>query len=461
MRASPRNPDDTNPKTVIVMDRATAEWLATLFPGCIVEPLSGLDNMPVKGKPGRTRHHDCDADRKRMNRDKFKSELRSALDLIAGGERTARHFSPAVAELRRQMSEFNFGKDTALSAMGRNDLDAIGGTVYASIYHAQPLDFFPLDDIEAFIDGLRYFHQFTYESKEMNGLISPAIFDPSLADETSRGLANIRAVWGVWLDNDGGDLTHEEFARLFPRLRMVIVNSFSSTPEKPRWRVFIPTSIAMPIAAHRAIGEQIMRTLNRAGYWSKKQLEANERIKSRKHHGFDMGKLTPLSLFYLPCQAQNPANSFFIDHNGPGRQPIDPYVWAGYAANHRQSPAEPVELATPTIIQREPRSMPATECPRLRRMRELLAEEEAAKADTCRARRQAEAIDRWRGALPGDGNRAFLRLGRDLERIGMSHAEIDATLWQEAGYGRHPSERRAQIRYIIRSLRGSSCRLAA
>jgi hypothetical protein len=29
-----------------------------------------------------------------------------ALDLIAGGERAARHFSPVIAELRQQMSEF-------------------------------------------------------------------------------------------------------------------------------------------------------------------------------------------------------------------------------------------------------------------------------------------------------------------------------------------------------------------
>ena len=53
-----------------------------------------------------------------------------------------------------------------------------------------------------------------------------------------------------------------------------------------------------------------------------------------------MGKLTPSSLFYLPFQAQNPANSFLIDHNALGRQPIDPYVWAGYAANHYRLPAE-------------------------------------------------------------------------------------------------------------------------
>ena len=37
MRASPRNPEDMYPKTVIVMDRATADWLASMFPGCTVE----------------------------------------------------------------------------------------------------------------------------------------------------------------------------------------------------------------------------------------------------------------------------------------------------------------------------------------------------------------------------------------------------------------------------------------
>jgi hypothetical protein len=297
MRISPRNPDDANPKTVIVMDRASAEWLAAMFPGCTIRPLGGLDEMPVKGKPGRHREHDCNADRKRASRDKFRVELQMALDLVAGGERAARHCSPAVAELRQQMSEFGHGKDTSLSAIGRADLDAIGGTIYSSIYSAEPMDFFPLDDVEQFIDGLRFFHAESYRSKEANGLISPAIFDPSLSEDTSRGLANIRAIWGVWLDNDGGDLTHEEFARLFPRLRMAVFNSYSSTREKRRWRVFIPTTVAMPISAYKAIAEQVMRTVNRAGFWAQKQLDTDARIKSRRTHGFDMGKLTPSSLF--------------------------------------------------------------------------------------------------------------------------------------------------------------------
>jgi hypothetical protein len=461
MRISPRNPDDTNPKTVIVMDGATAEWMVSMFPGCTVAPLGGMGDMPIKGKPGRPREHDCDADRKRALRDQFRSELRMALDIVAGGERAARHFSPAIAELRQQMSEFGLGKDTALSTMGRADLDAIGGTVYASIYHAEPLDFFPLDDLEAFVEGLRFFHMESYQTKEANGLISPAIFDPSLSDETSRGLANIRAVWGIWLDNDGGDLTHEEFARLFPRLRMVITNSYSSTPKAPRWRVFIPTTIAMPIAAHRAIGEQIMRTLNRDGYWSKRQLAGNERIKSRKHHGFDMGKLTPSSLFYLPCQAEKPVDSFFIDHNGPGRQPLDPYRWAGFAANHYRPSPEPSEAVVATVTPTVVEPMPATDCPRLRRMRELLAEKAIAKVQNDRAQRQAAAIQTWHDTPAKSGNGAFFQLGVDLRGAGLSMAEIEDTLRLESGNARHPTERRREIKNIMRTLGGSSRRWAA
>jgi hypothetical protein len=217
----------------------------------------------------------------------------------------------------------------------------------------------------------------------------------------------------------------------------------------------------MPIAAHRAIAEQIMRTLNRAGYWSRKQLEKNDRIKVRRHHGFDMGKLTPSSLFYLPCQAANPAHSFFIDLNGPDRLSIDPYMWAGYAANHQRPPVEPTKTVEPVASQSERPPIPPTKCPKLRRMRELIADEVASKAESIRARREEAVIDRWRAALPREGNDAFFRLGQQLARIGISHGEINSILWQEAGHARHPSERRAQIKYVMRNLRAPPCRMAA
>jgi hypothetical protein len=185
---------------------------------------------------------------------------------------------------------------------------------------------------------------------------------------------------------------------------MVIFNSYSSTADKPRWRVFIPTTVAMPIAAYKAIGEQIMRTVNRADYCSKEQL----------------------------------------------------------AANHvRPASPEPSEPVAETIAEPVQPLMSPTKCPKLRRMRELLAEEAAAKVQNDRAQRQAVAIQKWRSALPRHGNRAFFELGVDLRGAGLSMVEIDSVLRQEAGYARHPTERRREIKNIMRRLGGSSRRLVA
>jgi hypothetical protein len=64
-------------------------------------------------------------------------------------------------------------------------------------------------------------------------LWSPAEFDTDMARDTSRGLANIEAIWGIWLDCGGGDLQPHEFAAMFPYLTMVMYNSASSTKGGP------------------------------------------------------------------------------------------------------------------------------------------------------------------------------------------------------------------------------------
>ncbi len=215
----------------------------------------------------------------------------------------------------------------------------------------------------------------------------------------------------------------------------------------------------MPIAVHRAITSQIMLTVNRAGYWSQKQLEGDPRIKSRRHHGFDMGKLTPSSLFYLPCKTANPKDSFFKDFNDKNRVPLNPYEWAGYAANHarpefvqaaRSIPAEPI---IPPVV--------PTACPKLRLVRELLREEQLENLRTNRLDRQQAAIGQWHSARAENGNAAFFQLAVEMRGAGMSMIEIEATLWQESAHGRHPAERRSQIKGIMRTLCYQSTRAAA
>ena len=105
--------------------------------------------------------------------------------------------------------------------------------------------------------------------------------------------------------------------------------------------------------------------------------------------------------------------------------------------------------------------MPPTNCPKLQRMRELPAEEAAAKVQNDRAQRQAAAIQTWHDTPARGGNEAFFQLGVDLRSAGMSMADIEATLRQEAGYARSPTERRREIKNIMRRLGGSSRRMAA
>jgi hypothetical protein len=147
--------------------------------------------------------------------------------------------------LRRVTGGFVFRSALLLTMSRARSVRAAGAHKHPAA-HAGSLG--PAD----FIDWLRELHGRQVE-KEHAWLWSPAEFERKDEVTTGRGLANITAIWGVWMDNDGGDLSADEFAALFPHLMMVIHNSASSTPDAPRWRAIIPTTCAMTIEVHREI----------------------------------------------------------------------------------------------------------------------------------------------------------------------------------------------------------------
>ena len=65
-----RDQKDDREKKIVVMDRSTADWLADLFPGAKVEPLGGKALGKLKGKPGRRRLYENDAERVAAHRAK-------------------------------------------------------------------------------------------------------------------------------------------------------------------------------------------------------------------------------------------------------------------------------------------------------------------------------------------------------------------------------------------------------
>ncbi|MGF3028089.1 hypothetical protein ACQVP2_35540, partial [Methylobacterium aquaticum] len=215
MRCSIRNPADATPKRVVVMDRDTAEWMADLFPGAAVEPLPGMGVVPRKGKAGRPRQHASNAEKARAHRARQEMEWLAQLDLINETSVVIGRYPDLAREVRAVMSEF------ACDELSYNEGDIVtlpasstSGSAFATIYDKRPLAHVDLEDDDSFITGLRDLHQ-RVVAKEESGVFSPAHFEPTKAAETDRGLGNITHLRGIWLDNDGGDLDHAEFAALF------------------------------------------------------------------------------------------------------------------------------------------------------------------------------------------------------------------------------------------------------
>lgn len=429
LRSSLRDPESTTPKTVVVMDLPTAEWLATLFPGAEVSPLGGEAISPVLGKAGRPRRHKNAAARKAHHRNKQKQELLIEQGIINGEDLCDGDYPDMEAEVRRAMAELSGAESLPEECAGS------AGTVFESKFDTSPLDHVEYLDEDSFIDGLRSLHRRTVLRKEDSGLISPAHFDPSMSDATARGLANVRQVRGIWLDNDGGDLTPDKFAALFPALRIACWNTFSSTAERPRWRAFIPTTQAMSRKVHGLVFRQIVKVLNANGYWSKQEIADRPRLRSRLEHGFDAATMTASALFYLPCQAAESAASFFQDFAGAKRRPLEPVLWIKRAivAPTREAPTQVTEI---------PVTRPAGHRITLRSR----TEDDAAR----------EAIDRWRSSCraSGVGHGEFFKLAIGLRKAGYDDHELEAALREQAALARHPTERRLEIPRLIRSIPG-------
>lgn len=454
MRISIRNPESDDPKLVVVMDRATAEWLAGLFPGAEVVPLEGLGVRLSKGMPGRPRLYENSAQRKRAHRIRQQEQWYADLAGINGFGVEPKTYSQFIGEVEAALaSTESRDKNTSI----RTFRPANFGSAFADKYASRPIADLDLDDEEEFIRLLRLLHKEVPAAKEDNVLLSPAHFDPDMATETCRGLSNITHVRGIWMDNDGGDLTPDEFARLFPYLRLVVWNTYSSTPENLRWRVFIPTDYAMSIEVHRCVMAQIEKVLKDAGYRSDRDIEKlkGRSAKAWRRHGFDVGKFNAASLFYAPCQAAHPQDSFFIDYmidrNEPKRGPLDLYQWIDHCILDLRPDPEPVAVpttSTPTIPQPQVAASDS-----LRALRDRLVQMREKGSAQQRQEKIDRAVEEWRCTPKGDGHAAFFKLAKALQRAGLDETDIQQKLREEASFAHSPRDRRAEIRDIMRSLR--------
>jgi hypothetical protein len=299
----------------------------------------------------------------------------------------------------------------------------VQGTLYRGKFSGSPSAYVAAADADSFVGFLRTFYSRRITIKDDLELISPAIFDPARPGATKRrGLENIEYVRHLWLDFENGDLGHHEFAALFPGVRLIATNSFHHRADKPRFRAVILNDRPVTAEAHQILFDNVARKIEDAGYSITRGKKASVGPNGRS--GLDWSKRTPTSLFYLPSQAANARDSFFIDYNEPGRELLNPVRWIENSV-------------VPTLPASEHAPSPETPRPEINHP---LVE---------RATRE------WRAALEQQGNREFFRLALRLRRAGLSPYGIETRLNAEADFGRSPKERRAQVKSIISSLRRS------
>jgi hypothetical protein len=430
MRTSLRDPGNRQSKRILVPDRGLAEYLHDVFSGSKVEKLDiGLvEDVPRKrGRPGK---HQSNRERVAQQRQRareqklkvFAEQIRLNSPDTIGGEDCEGKGGWRLGVENGGTSRAEISIESSYTIFGTGPLTA---TVFSSTSSSIPLGYVS-GEIETFIGFLRKCHERRTNSKNENYLFSPAIFDPDRSAGTNRGKANIAYLRHVVLDFENGELRPEELPNLFPGLRMVVTNSFSHTSDKPRFRAVFPTSEIMTPEVYGLIQGCLAAKLEDAGYTVDRGGKGRKgaRPSNSRPSGLDWSKSLPTSLFYLPCKAQEPGDSFFYDYCGDDRQPLQPSIW--------------LQNMTFALV-------PGIE---------VLSQPEIPRAGVDEVLVQ-RAKDIWRASKgqPGRGDEMFFNLAMSLRRARMGFCEIENTLRSEAQFGRTPKERLSQIPSIMGSLR--------
>lgn len=312
-------------KRVVVPDLRTANWLLTVFPDAKMIEIPQSGAVDSVGKVGRKRLYKDDAERKRAQRARDRLCTESVDRKEGKKEDTGENLNDVVREDTGQTPvchDITIDMSSFVTATPAESSFHVN--IYNSIYSfgADTKVSFESSETISYWLGLKSSNSIPI--KERNQLFNTTKFRLNENGTESKKAKYIESIHGIILDNDGGGITVDEFIKRFPKIRMAVFNTFSSTPEFPRWRVFIPTTRYMSLSEYEACWDGLLDDLRTAGFALPKP---DPQRPYERAHGFDMSKKTPSSIFYLPCRAKAPGGSFFDYHEGEGRELLDPTEW--------------------------------------------------------------------------------------------------------------------------------------
>jgi hypothetical protein len=423
MRSSLRDPDNHDKKVIYVPDKDCAEYLARMYHNAKIIKFGDVSEPKV----GRPRQHASDKDRKAAKRQELRDQkVRAMADQLLLG-------ATITAENRGRMCPETPYKNTYKGINGHillqtphsikiPESNQCVGSVYKNIYSKMPVAYIRALPIA---DQIKLLHELWTRhvaSKEDALLISPSLFKP-----VGRKYEQIVSTLNIWLDFDEGDLLPDDFAKLFPRLKFVIFNSYHHRTDRPRFRVVLFTSTPLTIEAYEMVYKLIRAKLKEAGYATPATKQALVR---GKQSGLDWSKHVATSLFYLPAQAEVAEESFFQAYDDDEREAIDVLSWL---KNYH----EPVvvddapDIADPADNDAEAAPQPINE-----------------------ANRQA-ATSHWRTCHKNTGNSEWFAFAWSLACANVPLPDIERTLHVELAHAPKKYQRklRSQIKTIVAFIR--------
>ena len=292
MRTALRNPDSAEIVQCVVVDKATAEAIAMLFPGCLIGPVDGIQKKAVVVP-------------KSSAEMKHKTRLEIAKAQLALDDRIV------IGET----------DETGILVNGFNDIRS--QSTYTE--RMTPTEFTGV---------MKKVHTNNIiDSKTDNALFNTTEFNGNRTTE------NVVSSGMVAIDCDGGEMTPDEFSSVFSDVSHIITNSASNDGTNNRFRALFFVDKEMTVDTHLMVFDYLVARLEKNNFYTVPQGHTQgdrleefmrkllKRNPLAKISGVDMSKRSPTSLFYLPCQIKGREQhaffrSFHTDVRGLKRHAI-------------------------------------------------------------------------------------------------------------------------------------------
>jgi hypothetical protein len=341
MRTSMRNPIATTSVNAVVVDKATAEAIARLFVGCSIKAIDGVLRKVAALTPV-----------ERNNKTRLKKMLEH-LDLNSSlRTATAANENPYIQETASTVDcgvlVTKYITNEKRNQNPANDsFDDIDISILNSIFTKNISSFngAPLELIKTL---KKLWNKNCITSKDEVTLFNGTFFK----DDEERTLANALFSNFVTVDIDDGDLSPEEFKRIFQKEHkhsMVMMNSYSRSINRPNnYRAIFFIKDKVNDSTYRQLHKYLHGIVKDYGYITATKAQREKILLKNpdaKFSGIDLTKTHIASFFYLPCKVVSRKECAFFwrinvnDNRELLRYAIDPIKVLQYAP-------ERTELAT-------------------------------------------------------------------------------------------------------------------